>query len=102
VVGGAIRFGFGVTIGGFFRPWGWGFNRFDWSTHVVIINNAPWRRTWINRREYVHPYEGVRRLPPAQRLPERHELHERTERERAAPRAGRKEREEHRAPRDRR
>jgi hypothetical protein len=25
-----------------------------------IINNAPWRRTWINRREYVHPYE-VRR-----------------------------------------
>src|SRR5580698_2703635 len=24
VVGGAIRFGFGVTIGGFFRPWGWG------------------------------------------------------------------------------
>jgi putative transposase len=26
-----------------------GFNRFDWDTHIVIINNAPWRRTWINR-----------------------------------------------------
>jgi hypothetical protein len=23
VVGGGIRFGFGVTFGGFFRPWGW-------------------------------------------------------------------------------
>ena len=26
VVGGAINFGFGVTIGGYFRPWGWGLN----------------------------------------------------------------------------
>jgi hypothetical protein len=41
MVGGAIRFGFGVTIGGFFRPWGWGYNRFDWGGHAVIINNAP-------------------------------------------------------------
>ena len=56
VVGGVIRFGFFVTIGDFFRPWGWGYCRFDWGSHVVIINNAPWRRTWINRREYVHPY----------------------------------------------
>ena len=31
VVGGAIRFGYGVTIGGFFRPWGWGVSRFDWG-----------------------------------------------------------------------
>jgi len=42
VVGGAIRFGFGVTIGGFFRPWGWGYDRFDWDRHAVIINNEPW------------------------------------------------------------
>jgi Protein of unknown function (DUF3300) len=43
VVGGAIRFGFGVSIGGFFRPWGWGpgYGRFDWDRHAVIINNAP-------------------------------------------------------------
>jgi len=95
VVGGAIRFGFGVTIGGFFRPWGWGVGRFDWRAHSVIINNAPWRRTWVNRHEYVHPYPGVRRYTPAQRVPERHEVHERTERERAAPREGRKAEEEH-------
>ena len=49
VVGGAIRFGFGITIGGFFRPWGWGFNRFDWGGHALFINNARWGRTWVNR-----------------------------------------------------
>ena len=36
-----------MTIGGFFRPWGWGYCRFDWGAHRVFINNAPWRRTWI-------------------------------------------------------
>jgi hypothetical protein len=36
VVGGVIRFGFFVTIGDFFRPWGWGYCRFDWGSHVVI------------------------------------------------------------------
>jgi len=96
VVGGAIRFGFGVTIGGFFRPWGWGFGRFDWGGHTVFINNEPWRRTWVNRGAYVHPYAGVRRFAPAERAPERHELHERSDRERAAPREGRRPVEEHR------
>ena len=98
MVGGAIRFGFGVTIGGFFRPWGWGpgFGRFDWGGHAVIVNNAPWRRTWVNRGAYVHPYAGVRRFAPAQRVPERHELHERSARERAGPREGRRGQEEHR------
>ena len=98
-VGGAIRFGYGVTIGGFFRPWGWGFNRFDWDRHEVIINNAPWRRGWVDRDRYAHPYPEVRRYPPAERVPERHELHERTERERAAPREGRGRVEEHRGRR---
>ena len=95
VIGGAIRFGFGVTIGAFFRPWGWGYNRFDWGAHVVFVNNAPWGRTWVNRGTYVHPYEGVRRYGPAERAPEAHPLHERSERERAAPRQGRRV-EEHR------
>jgi hypothetical protein len=95
VVGGAIRFGFGVTIGGFFRPWGWGYDRFDWDRHAVIINNEPWRRGWGDRRAYVHPYPGVRRYAPAERAPERHDLHERSERERAAPREGRRAPEEH-------
>jgi hypothetical protein len=87
VVGGAIRFGYFVTIGDFFRPWGWGYCRFDWGSHVVVIDNAPWRRTWINRREYVHPYE-VRRYRVEERLPERHVLHERTQHERTAAREG--------------
>jgi hypothetical protein len=100
VVGGVIRFGFFVTIGDFFRPWGWGYCRFDWGSHVVIINNAAWRRTWINRHEYVHPY-GVRRYGVGERLPERHVLHERTERERTAAREGRPRVEEHRDHRSR-
>src|SRR3984957_19531269 len=35
-VGGAIRFGFTVPVGAYFRPWGWGpgvFARFDWGGH---------------------------------------------------------------------
>jgi hypothetical protein len=95
VVGGAVRFGFGVTIGGFFRPWGWGFGRFDWGGHAVFINNAPWRRTWVNRGAYVHPYPAVRRFSAPQRVPERHELHERSVGERTASREGRAPVEEH-------
>jgi len=101
-VGGAIRFGFGVSIGGFFRPWGWGAGRFDWRGRTVIINNSPWRRTWATRREYVHPYPEVRRFPPGERAPEHHELHERSEHERAAGREGRRAEEEHRGERERR
>jgi len=96
VVGGAIRFGFGVSIGAAFRPWGWGYNRFDWGGHGVFINNAPWRRTWGNRGEYVHPYTGVRRYGPAERGAEHHQIEQRSERERGAQREGRKSPEEHR------
>jgi hypothetical protein len=98
VVGGGIRFGFGVSIGGFFRPWGWGpgYGRFDWGRHAVIINNAPWGRTWGNRGGYVHPYAGVRRFGPGERVPEHHEVRERSERERAAEEHGRRAPEEHR------
>jgi Protein of unknown function (DUF3300) len=95
-VGGAIRFGFGVSLGAFFRPWGWGYNRFDWGGHAVFINNARWGRTWVNRGAYVHPYVGVRRYAPAERVPDHHDLHERSERERGAEREGRRAPEEHR------
>ena len=61
----------------------------------MIINNAALAATWVNRGAYVHPYAGVRRFAPAERAPERHELHERSERERAAPREGRRAEEEH-------
>jgi hypothetical protein len=93
-VGGIIHFGFGVTIGAAFRPWGWGYNRFDWDRHVVIVNNAPWGRTWVNRPTYVHPYT-VQRYAPERRV-EDHELHQRSEREREAARSGRGRIEEHR------
>jgi hypothetical protein len=92
-VGGAIRFGFFVNVGVAFRPWGWGYNRFDWGGHAVFINNAPWRRTWVDRGRYVHPYTVQRFNGP--RPAERHELHERSERERSAAREGRGRVEEH-------
>jgi hypothetical protein len=98
-VGGAIRFGFGVSVGAAFRPWGWGvvgYNRFDWGEHRVFINAAPWGRTWVNRAVYVHPYPAVRRSAAVQRLPEAHALHPQTERERQAAREGRRRQEEHR------
>ena len=70
-VGGAIRFGFGVSVGAAFRPWGWGvvgYNRFDWGAHRVFINASPWGRTWVNRGVYVHSYPAVHRFTPAQRV----------------------------------
>jgi hypothetical protein len=94
-IGGAIGWGFGINIGVAFRPWGWGANRFVWASHGVIINNAPWGRTWVNRGAYVHPYAMPRYTGP--RPVEGHALHERSAREREAPRGGRaREEEEHR------
>jgi hypothetical protein len=99
-VGGAIGFRFGVTIGAAFRPWGWGYNRFDWGGHAVFLNNARWGRTWVNRTSYVHPYEGVRRFAPVAGRPavnhEAHELHGRSENEKQAFRSGHERVEEHR------
>jgi Protein of unknown function (DUF3300) len=95
VVGGAIRFGYGISIGGFFRPWGWGYDRFDWGGHSVYINNERWGRNWGNRGEYFHPYADVHRYGPGDRAPERHELEERSEHERGYEREGRRVQEEH-------
>jgi hypothetical protein len=94
VVGTVIRFGYGISLGIYFRPWGWGYSRFDWGRHVVILNNAPWGRTWVNRRVYVHPYPALRPYAPP-RPPERHEARPRTEHERQGPQEGRRS-EEHR------
>ena len=93
-VGGAIGFGFGVRIGTWFRPWGWGSTRFGWNTHVVIVNNRTWNRTWVNRRVYVHPYAEVHRYNAPARV-EHHELIQRSVHEREAPRAGHPREEEH-------
>ncbi|HYK62987.1 MAG TPA: DUF3300 domain-containing protein [Bryobacteraceae bacterium] len=100
VVAGGIHFGFGITIGAFFRPWGWGYNSFDWGRHVVVINNAPWRRAWDPGRVYAHPYAAPVRRFEGPRPAEPHALRERTPAEREAPRRGeRGPREEHREER---
>ncbi|MFZ0940347.1 MAG: DUF3300 domain-containing protein [Candidatus Sulfotelmatobacter sp.] len=94
-VGGAISFGFGISLGVAFRPWGWGFTRFDWGAHAVFINDAPWGRTWANRRFYVHPYgPGVRRWDAGRRA-ETHRLIPRNEEERRAAHEGHARPEEH-------
>jgi hypothetical protein len=94
VVGGAIGFGFGVGIGVAFRPWGWGFCRFDWGAHALFIAGAPWGRVWANRGFYVHPYGDLHRWGPGPRV-EGHRLIQRSEEERRAPREGRPRPEEH-------
>jgi len=95
VVGAAISFRFGITIGAAFAPWGWGASHFVWAQHGVFINNARWNRTWANRAAYVHPYAGVPRYT-GPRPAERHPLQPRSEREREAARTGRERVEEHR------
>ncbi len=89
MVGGAINFGFGVTIGTAFRPWGWGGNRFGWTNHTVILNNRGWDRRWNNRTTYVHPYEVPRYNTAPARVQERHEVRERPREERERDRPGR-------------
>jgi hypothetical protein len=103
VVAGAVRFGFGVRLGVAFAPWGWGTTRFGWGEHVLVVNNAPWRRTWVNRAVYVHPFVAVPRyaVPRGAVVArgasvEAHAVHARTERERAAEREGHRSKEEHR------
>ncbi len=64
-VGSAINFGFGLNIGAWYRPWGWGYSRFAWAGHRVIINNVIWNRTWVNRATYVHPFRDSRVPRPA-------------------------------------
>jgi hypothetical protein len=96
VVGGAIGFRFGVTIGTAFRPWGWGYNRFDWGGRAVYLNNARWGRTWVNRTAYVHPYAGVHRYEPDYHRPaEAHAVQARSEHEKQAYRTGHERVEEH-------
>ena len=45
-----ISFGYGVGIGAFFNPWGWGGNRFLWDNHQVYVANRIWDRPYIVER----------------------------------------------------
>jgi len=76
VVPGAIYCGFGIRLGVWFAPWGWGTTRFLWATHGLVIANVPWGRNWGNRGSYSHPYTVPRY--PLPRPPERHPLRPRT------------------------
>jgi Protein of unknown function (DUF3300) len=75
VLGGAIRFGPAIVIGPAFFSWGWAHPYFGWRTHDIFFDATPWRRSWVNRGYYVHPYAHpyVRREGPRV---ERHERHE--------------------------
>ena len=53
-----ISFGYGVGIGSYFSPWGWGGNRFAWDRHETFIGNRVWDRGVIVER---HGDGGYRR-----------------------------------------
>jgi hypothetical protein len=93
-LGGSIIFGYGITIGAAFRPWGWGAIRFDWGAHSWFIGNTIWNRTWADRAGYKGPY-GAQRFETGKRV-EGHELIQRSQHEREAGRAGHTRVEEHR------
>jgi hypothetical protein len=75
VIGGAIHFGAGITIGGWFAPWGWTSPGLLWPSHAIVIDR-PWVRGWVGREAYAHPYfhPWVRAAGPRV---ERHEIHRR-------------------------
>jgi hypothetical protein len=93
-VGGAINFGFGISLGFAFRPWGWGTTRFGWGEHAVFIGGAPWGRIWANRGTYVYPYASFHRYT-GPRPAEHHQLIPRDQAERDAARQGHPRPEEH-------
>jgi len=98
VVGGAIGWGFGVSVGFAFQPWGWGTTRIVWASHGVFIAGALWGRTWANRATYVHHYAAFHPWT-GPRGPEHHQLIGRSEAERRAAKEGHARVEEHHAER---
>jgi hypothetical protein len=88
----AISFGYGVSLGAVWAPWGWGSTHVEWATHTVVVANAPWGRTWANHVTYVHPYAVPRHVVhPA----ERHQAVPRRPEERKSQWQGEAYREEH-------
>jgi hypothetical protein len=75
VVGGAIRFGPGITIGAF-APWGWGGYGFGWRDHAILVDHRPWARTWVNRQQFVRPYAPGPRVEHHEVRREERERHE--------------------------
>ncbi len=102
-VGGAIGFGFGISLGYAFRPWGWGVSHFAWDRHEVYVGDARWGRNWGNRGYYTHPYyhsyyhdyHGGEQHWSGPHPAEQHERIIRSQDERFAAREGRPRPEEH-------
>ena len=72
-IGGAIRFGPGITIGAAFAPWGWTRPLMVWPNHTIIIDR-PWERRWAGREHYVHPFFHPWVHGPGPRV-EHHHIH---------------------------
>jgi hypothetical protein len=89
----AIRYGYSVPVGIYYRPWGWGANRIAWGSRTVIINDARWERVRANRSTYVHPYRVPRYVVP--RPAEPHRAVAPSAREREHEQRGERNREEH-------
>ena len=98
-VGGAIGFGFGITLGFAFRPWGWGISHFFWDRHELCIGDARWGRNWVNRGCLRASLPRRPTLEWAARPEEHHERIPRSEAERSAARTGHARVEEHHAAR---
>lgn len=86
--GSTVAFGFGISLGYAFRPWGWGESHFAWDRHEVYVGESRWDRNWDNRRVYVHPYRGVERWSGPPHPIEEHARIQRDEAERNAARRG--------------
>ena len=91
----AIRYGYTVPVGVYYRPWGWGANRIVWTNHAVIINDVRWARVRANSVTYVHPYTAVPRYA-VPRPPEPHRVVPPSAHEREQERRGEPAHEEHR------
>ena len=77
---GGVYCGYGVDLGVWFEPWGWGSTRIIWPDGTILFDGVPWVRTWVNRNTYRHPYQAPHfKVPPP---PERHREQPRTPRER--------------------
>jgi hypothetical protein len=78
-VGGALRFGPAVVIGPAFFSFGWSHPYFGWRQHEIFFDATPWRRGWVNRGYYVHPYAHpyVRHEGPRVEHHEHHDDHHR-------------------------
>ncbi len=74
----AVYCGYGVGLGVWAVPWGWGSTRVVWPTRTIIIKSTPWKRAWTKR-----PPKVVPKLVPPSKPFDPHKAKPRTPKERA-------------------